>query len=921
MLTVVRHSPDPGPAATPLTTLRALGALAFPWFGNQATALSPVAVIVTVLLMATAILAFVLTWALQVQVRRNRQLHAQLQAQRALQQATLEALPFPIWLQGLDGRRMAANRDALALLERNEDLADAVGSAWFAAQRDRVLDGGTSKQDLDIVAPQSDARAVRRWIRALCDERGQARGFASTLMDLGEFRDAEQAARQTEARLGDMAQRLPVVVVMLRIGHEGMAQVSFVTGDALALFNMEARDLRDAEGGLRMEALRERVHPDDLPALLPLLLPRDADVATRTLDFRAFGQHGLRWIHATFATRMMDDGSIGAMGYFIDTTEQNLRNEALRIARDVAERASKAKADFLATMSHEIRTPMNGVIGMLELLGRTPVNAEQRELLHSVEESAGALLQILNDILDFSKLEAGDLRLDPAPFDPRQWLDSTVSSMVVAAQAKGLALQLAVDAAVAGQWRGDAQRLRQILINLLNNAIKFTDRGGISVALSLLGDNGAQQHVALSVTDTGIGIAADKQQTLFQPFTQAEAWTSRRYGGTGLGLAICQQLAQLMDGQIQLRSTEGTGTTITVQLRLPVTTRAVDAPPALHGRHAIVRLASSSTADALEQHLRAAGMTVENIHASAPWRDGMAASLLFIDAGDTHSADRVHARVVTVADEQPEGDATWLAAQPLTWRAVIDASLRALELESPAQRRAGAPDDIAALRGRVLVVEDHPVSQRLIARQLALLGLSSEVVDNGQDALDMLAEGGYALLLTDCNMPRMSGYELARQWRQREADAGTPRHLPIIAMTANALGSETARAKEAGMDDVLSKPLQLATLGHKLAQWLGELALPAATAEASREDLHQLLAQESARDLRELQQHLERQDRPAAVRTMHRLLGALPLLGNEALVREAEHIYEALHGSEASHALPAVTEFAGRLARHLADRA
>ncbi len=883
MLTVVRSSPETGPATTTAPACQrrlALGMLALPWLGNEATALSPMAVVVTVLLVATAILAFVLTWLLQAQVRRNRQLAQRLQAERALQQATLDALPFPVLLHGLDGEPVAGNPPGKALPD-GEGAVAALRSPAFAEQKDSVLQGATLRREVTITTGQGDTHAAQLWIRALRDGKAPAQGYASTLLDLAEFGDAEQAARQTEQRLGDMAQGMPVVVMALHV-ERGVVQLSFVTGDARALFNLDATDLRDAEGTLRLDALRERIHPDDLPSLLPLLLPVEHDATPRTLDFRSFGQGGLRWVHATFATRTMGDGSLGAMSCFIDTTEQNLRNEALRIARDVAERASKAKADFLAAMSHEIRTPMNGVIGMLELLGRTPVNGEQREMLRAVEESAGSLMQILNDILDFSKLEAGDLRLDAAAFDTRQWLDGVVSTMAMAARAKGLGLHLWVDAAAAGQLRGDSQRLRQIAINLLNNAIKFTDRGHVGATLTVLGDSGGQQQLALSITDTGIGIAPDKQATLFKPFAQAESWTSRRYGGTGLGLAICQQLVQLMDGSIELHSEEGQGTTVTVQVRLPVVARDADAPAALHGRHAIVRLAAPTVAGALEQYLRAAGMSVERIEPTTPMRTGMAASLLFIDAGDRESADQVHARVVVLGDDAPaDTEATWLAAQG----------------------------------GRVLVVEDHPVSQRLIARQLALLGIGSEVVDNGVDALEMLAGGGYALLLTDCNMPHMSGYELASAWRRHEAESGATQRLPILAMTANALSSETARAKDAGMDDVLSKPLQLATLGRKLGEWLGDLTV--ADGPGPTDDLRDLLVQETGRDLDALRHHAARQDLAAARQSLHRLMGVLPLLGDEALSRQGEQLDEALHGPEGLDALPEVASFTERLARRL----
>lgn len=914
MPTVLRSNPDTGLAVEHLG-IPALGGLAFPWLGNHATTLSPLAIVIALLLLVMAAVAFVLAWELRAQVRRNRLLQGQLHRQRMLEQATLDALPFPVWLQGLDGQTMGSNLAGRAVPE----AVEVIHSASLATHRDRVLLGDTFKKSLSFTTAEGEAHAAQLWIRAVRDQADEARGYASTLLDVAEFQDLDQATWRTEQLLSEMAQRLLVVVMMLRVDGDTSARLLFVAGDSPALFNMGTEELRDADGMLRIDSLRERIHPDDLQTVLSLLSPCQNDAAIRDLDFRAFGQQGLRWIHASFSSRAMPNGSIDAMGYFVDTTEQSLRSEALRIARDVAERASKAKADFLATMSHEIRTPMNGVIGMLELLGRTPVSAEQRELLRSVNESSDALLQILNDILDFSKLEAGDLRLHPETFDPRRWLDSAIGAMTATARAKGLALQLSVAADVAGELRGDPLRLRQIVTNLLNNAVKFTDAGGVSTSLTVVGDSTAQQYLALSVTDTGIGIASDRQETLFKPFAQAEAWTSRRYGGTGLGLAICQQLVQLMDGQIQLQSELDRGTTVTVLLRLPIVTRPVQVPPGLRGRHAIVRLASPVAARALEQHLRAAGLSVECIDESTPWREGMAASLLFIDPDDRDSPDRIHAHTVVVAAEPPGRQITWLPAQPLTWQAVVNACLHALGLEATGHwRDAQVTEEITTLRGRVLVVEDHPVTQRLITKQLTLLGLASEVVDNGHDALEILSEGDYALLLTDCNMPKMSGYELARAWRQHEAETQLSRRLPILAMTANALSSESARAKDAGMDDVLTKPLRLATLRQKLGDWLGQLAPSADEVNALSVELQALLIEESHRDLLELERYLAHKDLPSVMRALHRLLGTLPLLGDDALITDAERIYEVLHGPDAGLALQDVAEFAQDLARRLA---
>ncbi|WP_199100020.1 ATP-binding protein [Dyella sp. ASV21] len=890
-----------------------------PWFDNEAVALSPVTLALAALLMLTAIAAFVLAWLLRSQLRESRRLQEHAQTQAMLHQETLDALPLPVTLRTLDGRVMTRNRRSIELAGSEQSATDALRGDAFADAKAAVLQGANYRQEVQIPASDGGSHAAYLWVHAL-REGGQARGYATALLDISEFRDAEQDARQTEQQLADIARCMPIVALVLQVHADGARQLRFVTGDTVALFHLDATELRDAQGLLRLDSLRDRVHPDDLPAFMRVLDIAFDAAPVRTLDFRTFGAHGQRWIHATVASLPDDAGGGRLLGYFIDTTEQNLRNEALRIARDVAERASKAKADFLASMSHEIRTPMNGVIGMLELLGRTPIDAEQRELLRSVEDSASALLQILNDILDFSKLEAGDLRLDPTPFDVRSWLDQVAGAMGPIARHKGLALRFTVATEVAGQLRGDSMRLRQILLNLTNNAIKFTERGSITVRVGVTGDSGSQQQLALSVTDTGIGIAADKQATLFQPFAQAESWTSQRYGGTGLGLAICSQLVELMDGRIALNSELGVGTTVTVELPLPVIERATSTPAALRGRHAIVRVSSAVTANSLESQLRAAGMTVERIDPRQPLRAGMAASLLFIDANDAASAEGIDSHVVQVTDAvvaslDSEGP-TLLEAQPLRWRAMLRACLRALELDDadalPPAGPSAAPT-LPQLRGDVLVAEDHPVSQRLIARQLALLGLNCDIVDNGRDALEALHGGGYALLLTDGNMPHMSGYELAQAWRAFEAASGAPTRLPILAMTANALSSETTRARQAGMDDVLSKPLQLATLSETLSRWLGARA-PAGVTNDDSEDLRHLFADVSEGDLRQLRHHAGQQDLLAATQTMHRLLGVLPLFADTPLLAEGQQLFEALHEpAQAATALPALVGFADRV--------
>ncbi|TNY26600.1 hybrid sensor histidine kinase/response regulator [Fulvimonas soli] len=748
----------------------------------------------------------------------------------------------------------------------------------------------------------------------------------------------DQAARHADAvgeTLREITRRIPVVVFAVRRGRERNYRLGFLAGDLRALFGLERRDLLAGGDVLREWPFHDRVHPEDQEALQRQLRRAVRHAGAVEFDFRAYGAEGLRWIRMILASHREANGETCWSGYLIDTTRLNAHNQSLRAARDAAERASKAKADFLATMSHEIRTPMNGVLGMLELLGHTSLDADQRELLRAVEDSAGVLLQILNDVLDFSKLEAGNLRLDPAPFDPRVLLDNVVGLAAGGLRGKGLDVSLAMDAALAGRLLGDGVRIRQILLNLLGNAGKFTERGGIAVSLRVLGDDGDSQRLRLRVQDTGIGIPADRQVGLFSPFAQAEPGTARRYGGTGLGLAICRHLVQLMEGEIELASEPGAGTTVTVQLRLPVARRDLEAAAPHLGRHAVVRLASPALAAALADHLVALGHSVERVPPEQPLRSGIAANLLFVDAGDHDSPARVAARVVAL-DSGPDAPAMpfesdgriVLGAMPLKWQGVV----RACELALlPPARTSPPPLPPAAAapatahpaqpgRGRILVAEDHPVNQALVRRQLALLGWDCEVVDDGHAAFRALCRRDYALLMTDCRMPSMDGYQLAAAWRRHEAGLGRARRLPIIAMTAHALDGEIARCREAGMDDYLSKPVQLRALEEKLAAWLRADAAPqAADGPRLHGELRRLLWETGQADLDAIERATGAGDAALAAQRLHRLLGALAVFGEDPALDRARRLLGALEGEHPRAALDACAAGLGEL-RGLLER-
>ena len=542
------------------------------------------------------------------------------------------------------------------------------------------------------------------------------------------------------------------------------------------------------------------------------------------------------------------------------TAELTRAEAASEAARAAAEAASRAKSDFLATMSHEIRTPMNGVVGMIDVLHQTSLKGYQVEMVETIRDSAFALLGIIEDILDFSKIEVGKLELETAPFSLAEVVEKACGLLDHLAIKQGVELTLFTDPRLPAQVRGDPQRLRQIVINLASNAIKFSSGlgrpGRVSVRAVLAAHTAERVIVDIRVTDNGIGMDAATQARLFSPFTQADASTTRRFGGTGLGLTIARNLAGLMGGDIRVDSVSDQGSTFSLRLsfapvaEIPVD--AVDRDAALAGLPCRVVGGADSLADDLAAYLTAAGARVERAPdlatagtmaapaAPGPW-------LWLIDAG-THTIEA--AALAAIAAARPACDlrfilvgrgkrrrSRWLDdahrmraidGNLLTRAAMLKFAAIAVGRATEEAQAAGRGKTAAAMtappratavaQGQlILVAEDNEINQKVILQQLALLGCAADVADDGHAALERWQSGDYGLLLTDLHMPEMDGYELAAAIRDREAGQ---RRMPIVALTANALKGEAERCRAAGMDDYLSKPVQLADLGAMLEKWL-----------------------------------------------------------------------------------------------------
>ncbi len=528
-------------------------------------------------------------------------------------------------------------------------------------------------------------------------------------------------------------------------------------------------------------------------------------------------------------------GGAGGQGAGVSTevaveaaqTALTLREAELRAERDVAEAATRAKSDFLARMSHEIRTPMNGVIGMTELLLETQVSAEQRDYLETAHTSAHELLGVINDILDFSKIEARRLRLEAIPFEPSSCLGSALRSLAHRAHSKGIALILAVSPDVPASLVGDPLRLKQIVLNLVGNAVKFTDKGEIVVRAELVSRDAANAVVRFSVQDTGIGVPEEKHALIFEAFGQADDSTSREFGGTGLGLAIAAQLVSMMGGGISVASKPGCGSTFSFTASLPIAAEATDMPArGPTGARVLLVDPCATSREVLAQLLerwRFAATAVPDVASAlsamkAARSAGAPYDLVILDdlaQGATVAAVRavVAAGVKvlslcvmggkTFPDEASERMAR--LSKPATPSTLLDSIEALLHVTRPA----AGPLAVAAVREtkplRVLVADDNAVNRKVATIVLERAGHSVSCAHDGREAVAMAARGAFDVVLMDVQMPEMNGCEATRIIRAHEVENGG--HLPIIALTAQAMKGHAEECIDAGMDAYVPKPL------------------------------------------------------------------------------------------------------------------
>ena len=721
--------------------------------------------------------------------------------------------------------------------------------------------------DSDAARREQYARADGRVVIAdvykhrLMDRFQRVTGIRFASVDITENTRAEQEVVRTTQELKAIFDAFPDSFVRLDANHVILDYKGSQTADLdLKATGRRVQEVLPGEAGQRIAAAVDQVMRNH--ATVSVEFPLTVQGKPRFFEARLAS---VAWTEVIALIRNISDRKAADDQLKEFAQELQHKNEQLADALIAAREVTRFKTRFLANMSHEIRTPMNGVLGMTELLRETPLSEEQADYARSVSDSCHALLGLVDDVLDLSKMESGKFTIENTAFDLRAALDQVVQPLAAEAQAKGVEMISEISPAIPSSVRGDPGRFRQILGNLLGNALKFTDKGSIKLRAELAGEMEGTYTLRFVIQDTGIGVPPDQIPRLFESFVQVDNSSTRNYGGAGLGLAIAKQLVEIMRGEIGAESKPGHGSTFwfTAIFEKQEVEHAIASQPALDLKNRRILLVEDNAAERtqIRTRLEAWGAKCQELaaHASSPVEELRAAAsagrpvdvaLVSMDMqgqdglvighaiktdpqvsntiliGLTGPAMREHGAVLRAVGFDGHVQKPVLASDlrdtiveamaAAEKRARIAPSVwRPVEKPKSEHRRAGG--------SRILLVEDDDVNQKYVMRVLQRNGFQADLAIDGRRAVDAVMKSEYDLILMDVQMPRMDGLEATAQIRFRE---GTKRHTPIVGLTANALPGDRERCLAAGMDDYLSKPVSVEQLKHAISHWMGEDALP-----------------------------------------------------------------------------------------------
>ena len=786
-----------------------------------------------------------------------------LRESQTLYTSLVQCLPVAVFRKDLDGRFTFGNAPFCKLLGKpiqeiisktDADFSPPELAVKYQSDNQKIIADGETFEAIEEHLTRTDGtKTYIQIVKApIFNSRREVTGVQGIIWDVTNLKAEEEELKRTRTFLKQVVENLPIAVFIKEAQELRFIMWNKAGEDLVGYSSEEMLGKNDYDFFSKGEA--DRFTAADRQALSTSRL---VDVTEEVLQTRHRGQRLLR----TRKIPILDETGkpLYLLGISEDVTEARQSEVELKRAKEAAEAAARAKGEFLANVSHEIRTPMNGVIGMTNLLLDTELSEEQLDFVNTVKWSADGLLTIINDILDFSKMEAGKLHFETLDFDLRETVETTAELLSERASHKKIELAAFIPNGLPGKLRGDPGRLRQVLLNLLGNAVKFTERGEVVLHVSMESETASHTTFRFEVTDTGIGISPTAQKELFQPFTQADGSTTRKFGGTGLGLAICKQLVTLMGGEIGLRSELGKGSTFWFTTILEKQAEQSSQQPfdvslenvrllivddnainrrILHHHAVSWRMENScaaSASEAMDMLSSAANLgrpyDVVILDMQMPEVDGMMLARRIRSHSQLHetrmlmltSLGHQHKREV-LAEAGISGCLLKPVRQSDLYNRLLEIvgaqsvlkTLEPLEATIPTYCPGTASPVLAPARqsrpGRILLAEDNPVNQKVALRQLQKLGYTADTASNGLEVLAAVEKITYDVILMDCQMPEMDGYEATQHLRQQKRTAKTH----IIAMTANAMQGDRDKCLSAGMDDYISKPVTIDDLQSAL---------------------------------------------------------------------------------------------------------